>query len=187
MKHKRAAALVIGVSLLLTACNKLTHYQVSEQEINRYLQKHNNFHKTLGVPGLLNADIVLSDLSSKIGRNEKDKIDLAGSGRLDISSLLGSQQADLKLTIRARPWYDPAQGAIYLKDLQLVDYTVSPAQLDASFKALTPYLEQSLRNYFDANPAYRLDGDRNHTEALAKKLAKGLEVKPGEIIIPFTQ
>ncbi|MRF38774.1 DUF1439 domain-containing protein, partial [Staphylococcus sp. KY49P] len=35
-------------------------------------------------------------------------------------------------------------------------------------------------------PAYILQDDSSQGEALAKKLAKGIEVKPGEIIIPFT-
>ena len=36
------ALLVAG---LLTACNQLTQYTISEQEVNRALQKHNNYEK----------------------------------------------------------------------------------------------------------------------------------------------
>ena len=53
-------------------------------------------------------------------------------------------------------------------------------------KALTPYLNQSLKSYFDQKPAYVLNPDNSKTEALAKKLAKGLEVKPGELVILFS-
>ena len=52
-----AAALV--VSGLLVGCNQLTQYTVSEQEINQALEKHNNFSKDIGVPGLADAHIVL--------------------------------------------------------------------------------------------------------------------------------
>jgi hypothetical protein len=45
-----AAALI--VSGLLVGCNQLTQYTVSEQEINQALEKHNNFSKDIGVPGL---------------------------------------------------------------------------------------------------------------------------------------
>jgi hypothetical protein len=45
-----AAALM--VSGLLVGCNQLTQYTVSEQEINQALQKHNNFAKDIGVPGV---------------------------------------------------------------------------------------------------------------------------------------
>ncbi len=49
-----------------------------------------------------------------------------------------------------------------------------------------PYLNQSLRSYFSQQPAYVLREDASTGEALAKKYAKGIEVKPGEIVIPFT-
>ncbi|WP_213990970.1 lipoprotein [Sodalis sp. dw_96] len=185
MKKKAFAALAVILSLALTGCNKLTEYRLSEQDVNGYLQKHNNFQKAIGVPGLLNANIVLTDLTSQIGRTEPDKVRLSGNARLDIQSLWGAQQADLKLTLQAQPYYDKEQGAIYLKDMQLVDYQVQPEKLQPTFKVLTPYLENSLKSYFDNKPAYVLDPSRNKTEALAKKLAKGLEVKPGELIIPF--
>lgn len=48
-----------------------------------------------------------------------------------------------------------------------------------------PYLNQSLQNYFNHQPAYILSEDNSKGEALAKKYAKGIEVKPGEIVIPF--
>ncbi|WP_141394156.1 DUF1439 domain-containing protein, partial [Enterobacter hormaechei] len=51
---------------------------------------------------------------------------------------------------------------------------------------LMPYLNQSLQNYFNQQPAYVLSEDKSKGESLAKKYAKGIEVKPGEIIIPFT-
>lgn len=53
-------------------------------------------------------------------------------------------------------------------------------------KALVPYLNQSLRSYFDQQPAYVLNPEKSKTEAIARKLAKGLEVKPGELVIPLT-
>lgn len=53
-------------------------------------------------------------------------------------------------------------------------------------QTLIPYLNQSLRSYFNQQPAYVLREDASTGEALAKKYAKGIEVKPGEIIIPFT-
>lgn len=51
---------------------------------------------------------------------------------------------------------------------------------------VAPYLNQALRNYFNQQPAYVLREDGSQGEAMAKKLAKGIEVKPGEIVIPFT-
>jgi len=114
-------------------------------------------------------------------------VSLSGNAKINVTSLFGPQQADMQLTMRAQPVYDPQQGAIFLRDLEITDAQVAPEKMAAIMKTLTPYLNQSLKSYFDQNPAYRLSADRSKGESLAKKFAKGLEVRPGELVIPFTQ
>lgn len=179
-----AAALV--VSGLLVGCNQLTQYTVSEQEINQALEKHNNFSKDIGVPGLADAHIVLTNLTSQIGREEPNKVTLAGDAALDMSSLFGNQKANIKLKLKALPVFNKEKGAIFLQEMEVVDAQVSPDKMAPVLQTLMPYLNQSLRNYFNQQPAYVLSEDKNKGESLAKKYAKGIEVKPGEIIIPFT-
>lgn len=172
---------------LLAGCNHLTQYTLSEQEVNNYLQKHNNFQKQLGVPGVVDARITLTNLVSQIGRAEPGKVTLSGNADLDISSLFGSQKADMTLTLKATPVFNKEEGAIYLKDMEVTDYTVKPEKMASVMQSLMPYLNQSLKSYFDQRPAYVLNGEHSESEAMAKRLAKGLEVKPGELVIPFTQ
>ena len=179
-----AAALVI--SGLLVGCNQLTQYSVSEQEINQALEKHNNFSKDIGVPGVADAHIVLNQLVSQIGREEPNKVTLSGDAKLDMISLFGSQKANIKLKLKALPVFNKEKGAIYLQEMEIVDAEVTPEKMKPVLQTLMPYLNQSLRNYFNQQPAYVLSEDRSKGEALAKKYAKGIEVKPGEIIIPFT-
>lgn len=179
-----AAALI--VSGLLVGCNQLTQYTVSEQEINQALEKHNNFSKDIGVPGHADAHIVLTNLTSQIGREEPNKVTLAGDADLDMSSLFGNQKANIKLKLKALPVFNKEKGAIFLQEMEVVDAKVSPDKMAPVLQTLMPYLNQSLRNYFNQQPAYVLSEDKSKGEALAKKYAKGIEVKPGEIIIPFT-
>ncbi|MFX2609325.1 MULTISPECIES: lipoprotein [Enterobacter] len=179
-----AAALI--VSGLLAGCNQLTQYTVSEQEINQALEKHNNFAKDIGVPGLADAHIVLSNLASQIGREEPNKVTLSGDATLDMTSLFGNQKADIKLKLKALPVFNKEKGAIFLQEMEIVDAVVTPDKMKPVLQTLMPYLNQSLRNYFNQQPAYVLSEDKSKGEALAKKYAKGIEVKPGEIIIPFT-
>ena len=100
---------------------------------------------------------------------------------------------------RLRPWllkhvtqknvplvFNKEKGAIFLQEMEVVDAQVSPDKMAPVLQTLMPYLNQSLRNYFNQQPAYVLSEDKSKGEALAKKYAKGIEVKPGEIIIPFT-
>ncbi|CBY96169.1 Uncharacterized lipoprotein yceB Flags: Precursor [Salmonella enterica subsp. enterica serovar Weltevreden str. 2007-60-3289-1] len=179
-----AAALV--VSGLLVGCNQLTQYTISEQEINQALEKRNNFSKDIGLPGIADAHIVLTNLASQIGREEPNKVTLTGDARLDMNSLFGSQKAAMKLKLKALPVFDKEKGAIYLQEMEVVDATVTPEKMQSVLQTLLPYLNQSLRSYFNQRPAYVLREDSSKGEALAKKLAKGIEVKPGEIVIPFT-
>lgn len=170
----------------MVGCNQLTQYTVSEQEINQALAKHNNFSKDIGLPGVAEAHIVLNNLASQIGREEPNKVTLTGDANLDMNSLFGSQKATMKLKLKALPVFNKEKGAIYLQEMEVVDATVTPEKMQSVLQTLMPYLNQSLRNYFNQQPAYILQDDSSQSEALAKKLAKGIEVKPGEIIIPFT-
>ena len=103
--------------------------------MNDYLQKHNDYQKQIGVPGLVDANIVLTQLQSQIGRSEPGKVTLSGDAKVNITSILGPQVADLKLTLKAQPVYDRAQGAIYLKDMELTDYSVQPEKCDGDESA----------------------------------------------------
>ncbi|MEH4626665.1 lipoprotein [Phytobacter diazotrophicus] len=179
-----AAALIL--SGVLVGCNQLTQYSISEQEINQSLQKRNDFAKDIGLPGVADAHIVLSNLVSQIGREEPNKITLSGDANLEMNSLFGNQKATMKLKMKALPVFDKEKGAIYLREMEVVDATVTPQKMQSILQTLLPYLNQSLRNYFNQRPAYILREDSSKGEALAKKYARGIEVKPGEIIIPLT-
>ena len=167
-----AAALI--VSGLLSGCNQLTQYTVSEQEINQALQKRNHFAKDIGLKGVADAHIELQNLTSAIGREEPGKVTLTGVANVDLNSLFGTQKATIDLKLKALPTFDREKGAIFLQEMEVVDAKVAPEKL------------QSLRSYFSQQPAYVLREDASTGEALAKKYAKGIEVKPGEIVIPFT-
>jgi len=182
---KFVIATALIVSGLLVGCNQLTQYTVSEQEINQALQKRNNFAKDIGVPGVADAHIVLTNLASQIGREEPNKVMLSGDASLDMNSLFGSLKANIKLKLKALPVFNKDQGAIYLQQMEITDAVVSPDKMKPVLQTLMPYLNQSLQNYFNHQPAYILREDNSKGEALAKKYAKGIEVKPGEIVIPF--
>lgn len=72
---------------------------------------------------------------------------------------------------------------------KVTQYTISEqdvnAYLQSTFKALAPYLDHSLKSYFNTTPAYVLNAESSSREALAKRLAQGLEVKPGKLVIPL--
>lgn len=187
MKKSFYAGCALLLALLVSGCNQIAQYSISEQEINQTLEKHQRFEKNIGVAGLVDAHITLSDLHSQIGREDADKVTLTGKAHVSISSLFGPQQAEMTLTMKAQPVLNQQEGAVYLKDMQLLDIQVQPEKMQGVLKTLTPYLNESLKSYFNQKPAYVLSSDRSKAESLAKRFAKRLEVNPGELVIRFTE
>lgn len=174
---------IVAAGLLLTGCNPFSSYTVSEQDINEALAKHEQFSKDIGLPGIADAHIQLSQLQSQIGRQEPNKVTLAGDARLDFNSLFGNQKANVKLILKAQPVLNPDQGAIYLQEMEVVNAQITPKKMASLLQTLMPYLNQSLRNYFNQRPAYVLNADKSKAGSFAKSHAKGIEVKPGSIVI----
>ncbi len=120
-----AAALI--VSGLLSGCNQLTQYTVSEQEINQpRLQKRNHFAKDIGLKGVADAHIELQNLTSAIGREEPGKVTLSGIANVDLNSLFSTQKATIDLKLKALPTFDREKGAIFLQEMEVVDAKVAP-------------------------------------------------------------
>ncbi len=187
MKKVLYVALVLLFTVTMINYKSLMQYSISEQKINQALQRQNNYQKQIGLPGLLDAQITLSQLKSQIGHPAPNEIQLTANAKVVIGSLLGSQNADITLTLKTQPLFDGDKGAIFLKEITLTDYVVQPEQMGSAIKMLIPYLNQSLKLYFNQQPVYVLNADKSTAEAIAKKLAKGLEVKPGELIISFVK
>jgi len=106
MKKAFPGLLALFFAVLVSGCNQLTQYTISEQEVNQALAKHNNYEKDIGVAGLVNAHILLTDLSSQIGREEPDKVTLTGRAKISVTSLFGPQDADMQLKMKAQPVFD---------------------------------------------------------------------------------
>lgn len=182
---------IIGIAIfiigsLLAGCNQLTSYTINEQDVNLALEKYNHFSKDIGVPGIAQAHIILRNLSSHIGREEPDRVTLNGDAQLDMSSLFGNQNATIKLTLKALPVFNREEGAIYLEEMEVVSAQAEPEKMQSVLQTIVPYLNQSLHNYFNRQPAYILSDNRSRGESLARKMAKGIEIKPGKIVVPFT-
>ncbi len=177
---------ILVVAGALVACNPLTQFTLSEQELDSYLQKNVQYSKKIDLLGIGDANIVITDLKTQIGRSEPNKVTLSGKAQVDVGTLLGNVSAVLTLTLKAQPTYDQQTGSIYLKEIELTDYQVSPKNGQTIVSTVIPYLASSLKAYFNLLPVYVIDAEKSKTEALVKKSAKRIEVKPGELVIPLT-
>ncbi|HHR6455210.1 TPA: lipoprotein [Providencia alcalifaciens] len=178
-------ASIFGLLFILTGCDKLTEFTISESQINSYLANKVKYENNIGITGFADADITLHNLQSEIGRSEPGVIALNGEATVKMNSLIGAAAADIALTLTARPVFDAQTGSIYLKELKITQYKITPENMDTAISAVIPYLNSSLETFFSTQPVYVLNPDNSATEATAKKLAKGLEVKPGKLVIPM--
>ncbi len=141
-----AAALI--VSGLLSGCNQLTQYTVSEQEINQALQKRNHFAKDIGLKGVADAHIELQNLTSAIGREEPGKVTLTGVANVDLNSLFGTQKATIDLKLKALPTFDREKGAHLPAGNGGGRCQSGAREAAVGDSGPAPYLNQSLRSYF---------------------------------------
>ncbi|WP_127959308.1 lipoprotein [Serratia microhaemolytica] len=186
MRKILLSIVLLLIAALLAGYYLLSQYGISEQAINAYLQRHNEYQRQIGVPGVVDTTVVLTNLRTEIGRSEPDKVTLSANAKININSLLGPQSSEMQLTLKAQPFYDREKGAIFLREMTLVDYQLQSEKMDVMMKALLPYLNQSLKAYFNQKPAYVLNREQSKLQALAHKMAKGLEVKPGKLVILLT-
>lgn len=90
------------------------------------------------------------------------------------------------MSLSAAPYFDATSGSIYMRDVEITNYTLDPDKWDTLISALIPYLNHTLSTFFNITLVYVLNGD-NTAEAAAKKFAKGIEIRPGRIVIPLTE
>lgn len=183
MKHFFTAVLLLLCGVI-AGCDQLTEFNISEDTINNYLIKHTHYSKKIG---LADASIDLANLAAQIGRTEPNKITLTGVAKINLETLFGSTQAEVSLAITSLPYFDVDTGAIYLKQLEISDHKITPEKMASTISPILPIVNNSLKTYFEKNPVYLLQPEKSKAEALAKKIAKGLEVKPGKLVIPLVE
>lgn len=177
--------------LLMAGCAELaqmaSQYALSESMVNKYVQRYLGETMRFDASGLANATLSFNNLNADIGREDPNKITLSGGAKFGLSSVLGSQSADLTLKIKARPVYDSSKGAVYLKELELNDYKLDSTLGSVGSSALLPYLNKALQFYFDQQPVYVLNSDNNPLEAVVLKLGSNIEIEKGQIVFPLAK
>ncbi|KLU15265.1 MULTISPECIES: lipoprotein [Xenorhabdus] len=174
---------VLVLAGLISGCDQFKEVSINEGLLNDYLLKRVHYQKQISLPAATKANITLGELTSQIGRQDPEKIELSTLAKVQLVTLLGTVHADMKLTIRAKPLFDAKKGAIFIKELEIVDYQTTPEKVATPIKMLLPYLNVSLSEFFDAHPVYVLNPEKSKSEATALKLAKGLKIQPGKLVI----
>lgn len=157
---------------------------ISESEINHYLStrlaEKVPLKNSVGIPHLFQLDYQLSDIATQIGQTEEKRVDVTGT--VDGVLKLKNKQYDVKLhlNVDTQPYYDAEKGAVFLKEIRLKNWTISPEKYQSEVQPFVSPLAQGLAYFLNNTPVYTLDETKTK-EALVKKFGKNIVVEKGKI------
>lgn len=156
-------------------------YDINEQQINQYLQSQVQVDKQLELPGIIKAHVTLEQSDVQIGRQRPDTARVYGKGKLKIALPDNTEyDARLQMTYEARPRYDKSQSALFLDNMELVEYKLEPEAAEKKFGLMLNMLLQSMEKRLETKPVYKLN-DKDPDQAWLKENLLGLELSPGKI------
>ena len=113
--------------LTLAGC---ASYRVSEADIQHYLKDQEQIEHSLGIAGLAQATIALSDIQVGIGRVAADRINVSAIADA-LLAFSGQEQkkVQIDLNFSAIPYYSPKEGAIFMNNIRTEGLQVTPDEL----------------------------------------------------------
>lgn len=157
---------------------------ITESQINHYLATHLQekmaLADSIGIPNLFQLDYRLHNLSTKIGQTEEKRVEVAGVVE-GLLKLKGKRyNVTLNLDLDTLPYYDAEKGALFLKDIRLQHWAISPEKYQKELQPFISPLTRGLASLLDSTPVYTLDENKTQ-EALVKKFGKQIIVEKGAI------
>ena len=178
--YRIVAFFVVAIGVVAVASANLL--SISEKEINDYLRtqlaEKIPLADSVGIPGLMQLDYQLHDLVTKIGQTSEKKVEIQGVVDGLLIARGKKHEAKIKLNLDTTPYFDPEKGAVYLKDVRLLSWEVSPEKYQETVQFFLPMLFDGLTNLLNHSPVYTLDETKTK-EMLVKKFGKAIIVEKG--------
>ena len=178
--YRIVAFFVVAIGVVAVASANLL--SISEKEINDYLRtqlaEKIPLADSVGIPGLMQLDYQLHDLVTQIGQTSEKKVEIQGVVDGLLIARGKKHEAKIKLNLDTTPYFDPEKGAVYLKDVRLLSWEVSPEKYQETVQFFLPMLFDGLTNLLNHSPVYTLDENKTK-EALVKKFGKAIIVEKG--------
>ena len=178
--YRIVAFFVVAIGVVAVASANLL--SISEKEINDYL--HTRLAEkvpladSVGIPGLMQLDYQLHDLVTQIGQTNEKKVEIQGIVDGLLIARGKKHEAKIKLNLDTTPYFDPEKGAVYLKDVRLLSWEVSPEKYQETVQFFLPMLFDGLTNLLNHSPVYTLDETKTK-EMMVKKFGKAIIVEKG--------
>ncbi|EIJ73527.1 DUF1439 domain-containing protein [Haemophilus parahaemolyticus] len=178
--YRIVAFFVVAIGVVAVASANLL--SISEKEINDYLRtqlaEKIPLADSVGIPGLMQLDYQLHDLVTQIGQTNEKKVEIQGIVDGLLIARGKKHEAKIKINLDTIPYFDPEKGAVYLKDVRLLSWEVSPEKYQETVQFFLPMLFDGLTNLLNRSPVYTLDETKTK-EMLVKKFGKAIIVEKG--------
>ena len=178
--YRIVAFVVVAMGVVAVASANLL--SISEKEINDYLRtqlaEKIPLADSVGIPGLMQLDYQLHDLVTQIGQTNEKKVEIQGIVDGLLIARGKKHEAKIKINLDTIPYFDPEKGAVYLKDVRLLSWEVSPEKYQETVQFFLPMLFDGLTNLLNRSPVYTLDETKTK-EMLVKKFGKAIIVEKG--------
>ncbi len=178
--YRIVAFFVVAMGIVAVASANLL--SISEKEINDYLRtqlaEKIPLADSVGIPGLMQLDYQLHDLVTQIGQTNEKKVEIQGIVDGLLIARGKKHEAKIKLNLDTTPYFDPEKGTVYLKDVRLLSWEVSPEKYQETVQFFLPMLFDGLTNLLNRSPVYTLDETKTK-EMLVKKFGKAIIVEKG--------
>ena len=169
---------ILGVSPNISA----SPFSITESQINQYLQEKGTIADKFGLPGLFFLDYQVRNLSTKIGQANDKRVEM--SGTLEGLFQFGNKNlpGKLNLTFDTVPYYNPEEGAVYLKKMRILRWSREPQQYMQQMQTIMPFLNENVAKLLEHIPVYTLD-QNNMRDVLIKKFAKKILIEQGKLTL----
>lgn len=180
MRNNKLTLLALISSLVLSGC---ASYSITEKEMTDYLSDEIHIEKSVGIPGLLYAQVNVENVDVQIGRIESDRISVFANTTADIQ-MMDELKQNLALTLEfsAVPEYDKSTGEIYLKSLRLERFEDKNQQLSPELTSLLKPAVSIIGYALSNEPAYKLNPDKLK-ESLIKSAEPNLVIRNNKLVI----
>ncbi|WP_301099405.1 DUF1439 domain-containing protein [Otariodibacter sp.] len=184
---KKLLQSLLFIFFFITACH--ASINITEGEINSYLnnelEKKITLKDSVGIHKIFELDYDLHDLSTQIGRTLEKNVEVSGT----VDGLLKIKRkhypVKININITTMPYYDPNRGELFLKDINLKKWKISPAKYQDDLRYFMPFIIDGLSSILNSTPVYTLDESKTK-ELLIKKVAKKIIVVDGVLKLETT-
>lgn len=176
----KITSLAITSVLILSGCS---NYSITEKEMTDYLSDEIHIEKSVGIPGVLYAEVNIENIDVKIGRVDNQRISVFANTTADIQMMDELKQGmSLTLEFSAIPKYDKETGEIHLKSLRLEKFEEKNKQLPSELVTLLKPAISVIGYALSSEPAYKLNPQKMK-EFFIKSAQPNLVIKNNQLVV----